>query len=105
MRLGSILFFLPILFVFDPSMLMQGTAINIIFSVSMAIFAIIIISAGFEGYMYIFGRLNKIYRILCFSSGLLILMPNLTSKYIGIGILIITTLSLILTNLKNKNKL
>ena len=105
MRLGSILFFLPILFVFDPSMLMQGTAINIIFSVSMAIFAIIIISAGFEGYMYIFGRLNKIYRILCFSSGLLILMPNLTSKYIGIGILIVTTLSLILINLKNKNKL
>jgi len=105
MRLGSILFFLPILFVFDPSMLMQGTAINIIFSVSMAIFAIIIISAGFEGYMYIFGRLNKIYRILCFSSGLLILMPNLTSKYIGVGILILTTLSLILINLKNKNKL
>ena len=105
MRLGSILFFLPILFVFDPSMLMQGTAINIIFSVSMAIFAIIIISAGFEGYMYIFGRLNKIYRILCFSSGLLILMPNLTSKYIGVGILIVTTLSLILINLKNKNKL
>jgi len=82
MRLGSILFFLPILFVFDPSMLMQGTAINIIFSVSMAIFAIIIISAGFEGYMYIFGRLNKIYRILCFSSGLLILMPNLTRLYL-----------------------
>ena len=105
MRLGSILFFLPILFVFDPSMLMQGTAINIIFSVSMAIFAIIIISAGFEGYMYIFGRLNKIYRILCSSSGLLILMPNLTSKYIGVGILIVTTLSLILINLKNKNKL
>ncbi len=105
MRLGSILFFLPILFVFDPSMLMQGTAINIIFSVSTAIFAIIIISAGFEGYMYIFGRLNKIYRILCFSSGLLILMPNLTSKYIGVGILIVTTLSLILINLKNKNKL
>ena len=105
MRLGSILFFLPILFVFDPSMLMQGTAINIIFSVSMAIFAIIIISAGFEGYIYIFGRLNKIYRILCFSSGLLILMPNLTSKYIGVGILIVTTLSLILINLKNKNKL
>ena len=105
MRLGSILFFLPILFVFDPSMLMQGTTINIIFSVSMAIFAIIIISAGFEGYMYIFGRLNKIYRILCFSSGLLILMPNLTSKYIGVGILIVTILSLILINLKNKNKL
>ena len=105
MRLGSILFFLPILFVFDPSMLMQGTAINIIFSVSMAIFAIIIISASFEGYMYIFGRLNTIYRILCFSSGLLILMPNLTSKYIGVGKLILTTLSLILINLKNKNKL
>ena len=105
MRLGSILFFLPIIFVFDPSMLMQGDAFNIIISVLVAIFAIIIISASFEGYMYIFGRLNKIYRILCFSSGLLILMPNLTSKYIGVGILIVTTLSLILINLKNKNKL
>ena len=102
MRLGSILFFLPILFVFDSSMLMQGNTTDIIMAVLIAIFAIIIISASFEGYIYKLGNINKIIRVIFFISGILILMPNLTSKYIGLIILIITTILLLLTKLKNK---
>jgi TRAP-type uncharacterized transport system fused permease subunit len=102
MRLGSILFFLPILFVFDSSMLMQGNTTNIIMAVLIAIFAIIIISASFEGYIYKLGNINKIIRVIFFISGVLILMPNLTSKYIGLIILIITTILLLLTKIKNK---
>jgi TRAP-type uncharacterized transport system fused permease subunit len=100
MRLGSILFFLPILFVFDSSMLMQGNTTNIIMAVLIAIFAIIIISASFEGYIYKLGNINKIIRVIFFISGVLILMPNLTSKYIGLIILIITTILLLLTKIK-----
>ncbi len=92
MRLGSILFFLPVLFVFDSAMLMQGSVLDILFSILIAIFAIIIISSSFEGYIYKLGYLNKAIRIMYFFSGALILLPNLTSKYIGLIILIISTL-------------
>ena len=102
MRLGSILFFLPILFVFDSSMLMQGNTIDILKAVLIAIFAIIIISSSFEGYIYKIGNINKIIRVIYFISGVLILMPNLTSKYIGLIILIVTTILLLVLKLNNK---
>tara|TARA_S200000501_G_scaffold253228_1_gene237319 strand:+ start:112 stop:363 length:252 start_codon:yes stop_codon:yes gene_type:complete len=83
-------------------MLMQGNTTDILMAVLIAIFAIIIISASFEGYIYKLGNINKIIRVIFFISGVLILMPNLTSKYIGLIILIITTILLLLTKLKNK---
>jgi TRAP transporter 4TM/12TM fusion protein len=104
MRLGSILFFLPILFVFDPAMLMQGETIKIIISFSIAVFAIIIISSAFEGYLYFFGNINNIFRILFFITGILILMPNLISKYFGFSLLMILLFILVMMKLyKRKN--
>ena len=100
MRLGSILFFLPILFVFDSSFLMQGTAVAIILSLLQAILAIVIISAAFEGHIYFFGDINKIPRIIYFLSGVLILMPLLLSKYIGFGLFAVSTLLIILLQYK-----
>ena len=102
MRLGSILFFLPVLFVFDPAMLMQGEISDVILSFTMAIFAIIIISSAFEGYIYFFGKINYLFRILYFLAGIFILIPHLISKYIGFSILIIMLLLLLFTRLYNK---
>jgi len=103
MRLGSILFFLPVLFVFDPAMLMQGDVINILASFSMAVFAIIIISSGFEGYIYFFGKINNVLRLLCFVAGILLLIPNIISKTIGFGILIVTLLLLLFIRFYRKS--
>ena len=104
MRLGSILFFLPILFIFDPAMLMQGDTIKIIISFSMAVFAIIIISSAFEGYVYFLGNINNIFRILFFITGILILMPNLISKYFGFSLLMVLLFILVMMKLyKRKN--
>ena len=102
MRLGSILFFLPVLFVFDPAMLMQGKISDVILSFTIAIFAIIVISSAFEGYIYFFGKINYLFRMLYFSAGILILIPHLISKYIGFSILIIMLLLLLFTRLYNK---
>ena len=96
MRLGSILFFLPILFVFDSAMLMNGSIIEIMISFMTAIFAIILISASFESYLYFFGLINKFYRILIFISGFLILLPIFYTKIVGLIVFFISiSLSLI----------
>ena len=102
MRLGSILFFLPVLFVFDPAMLMQGKISDVILSFTIAIFAIIVISSAFEGYIYFFGKINYLFRMLYFLAGILILIPYLISKYVGFSILIIMLLLLLFTRLYNK---
>ncbi len=102
MRLGSILFFLPILFVFDPSMLMDGTFYSILISFITAVFAIILISSSFESYMYYLGFINKYIRITMFISGFLILLPILYTKIIGLFIFLISISSLIIYKYKNK---
>ena len=102
MRLGSILFFLPILFVFDSAMLMNGSIIDIMISFLTAIFAIILISASFESYLYFFGLINKFYRILVFISGFLILLPIFYTKIIGLIIFFISINLLIIYKYKNK---
>ena len=102
MRLGSILFFLPILFVFDSAMLMNGSIIEIMISFMTAIFAIILISASFESYLYFFGLINKFYRILIFISGFLILLPIFYTKIIGLIVFFISISLLIIYKYKNK---
>ena len=102
MRLGSILFFLPILFVFDSAMLMNGSIIDIMISFLTAIFAIILISASFESYLYFFGLINKFYRILIFISGFLILLPIFYTKIIGLIVFFISISLLIIYKYKNK---
>ena len=102
MRLGSILFFLPILFVFDSAMLMNGSIIDIMISFMTAIFAIILISASFESYLYFFGLINKFYRILVFISGFLILLPIFYTKIIGLIVFFISISLLIIYKYKNK---
>ena len=102
MRLGSILFFLPILFVFDSAMLMNGSIIEIMISFMTAIFAIILISASFESYLYFFGLINKFYRVLIFISGFLILLPIFYTKIIGLIVFFISISLLIIYKYKNK---
>ena len=102
MRLGSILFFLPILFVFDSAMLMNGSIIDIMISFLTAIFAIILISASFESYLYFFGLINKFYRVLIFISGFLILLPIFYTKIIGLIVFFISISLLIIYKYKNK---
>ena len=102
MRLGAILFFLPILFVFDSAMLMNGSIIEIMISFMTAIFAIILISASFESYLYFFGLINKFYRILIFISGFLILLPIFYTKIIGLIVFFISISLLIIYKYKNK---
>ena len=102
MRLGSILFFLPILFVFDSAMLMNGSIIDIMISFLTAIFAIILISASFESYLYFFGLINKFYRVLIFISGFLILLPIFYTKIVGLIVFFISISLLIIYKYKNK---
>ncbi len=63
MRLGSIKFILPFIIVLTPSLIMRGEPDAIIVSISACVVAVMLMSAGFEGYLYGVGALQWPSRI------------------------------------------
>ena len=63
MRLGSIKFILPFIIVLTPSLIMRGEPGDILVSISACAIAVLLMSAGFEGYLYAVGKLQWPSRI------------------------------------------
>lgn len=63
MRLGSIKFILPFIIVLTPSLIMRGEPDAIMVSISACVVAVMLMSAGFEGYLYGVGILQWPSRI------------------------------------------
>jgi len=63
MRLGSIKFILPFIIVMTPSLIMRGETDAILISIAACVMAVILMSAGFEGYLYGVGNLKWPSRI------------------------------------------
>ncbi|MDP6688771.1 MAG: TRAP transporter fused permease subunit, partial [Alphaproteobacteria bacterium] len=63
MRLGSIKFILPFIIVLTPSLIMRGEPDAILISISACAIAVLLMSAGFEGYLYGVGKLQWPSRI------------------------------------------
>ena len=84
-RLGIVLYFIPIFFLFEPALILQGplhlTAIWLVFN----ILAIVVIAGGSEGFLPGFGRLRAWARPVLFVAGLLIGFPEWVSTAVGLG--------------------
>jgi TRAP-type uncharacterized transport system fused permease subunit len=58
MRLGTIIYFIPFFFVFNPALLLQGAPGEIIVVLLTALLGIMLTSAGLQGYLIGAGRLG-----------------------------------------------
>jgi TRAP transporter 4TM/12TM fusion protein len=58
MRLGTIIYFIPFFFVFNPALLLVGSAGEIIVVLVTALAGIVLVSAGLQGYLIGLGRLS-----------------------------------------------
>jgi TRAP transporter 4TM/12TM fusion protein len=92
MRLGSVLFLLPFMFVLNPALIMQGDWGPIIQAAATAVTAMWVLASALEGYLYRVGILTWPTRILLFVTGCLFLFPGLKTDLIGIGLLLVTYL-------------
>lgn len=91
-RLGSVLFILPFMFVVNPALIMQGGWGPIIQAAATAITAMWVLASAFEGYLYRVGILTWPARILLFATGGLFLFPGLKTDLTGIALLLLTYL-------------
>jgi len=91
MRLGTITYFLPFFFLFNPALIAQGNIIDIVWVVGTAMVGIIIVSGVLEGYMWGIGDMGWVVRILYFASGFLLLVPNASTDIYG-GVILIAAI-------------
>ena len=83
-RLGIVLYFIPIFFLFEPALILQGPWHRTVIWVLMNLAAIVVIAGASEGYLYRLGMLRGWARGVLFVAGLLIGFPEWISTAVGL---------------------
>ena len=86
-RLGVVIYFIPIFFLFEPSLILQGPLWRTAIWVPLNIGAIVVIAGASEGYLWKFGLLRPWARAALFVGGLLIGFPSWQSTIAGLAVL------------------
>jgi TRAP transporter 4TM/12TM fusion protein len=82
-KLCFVAFFIPFVFIYDNSLLMQGEWQRVIFELTTAMVGVIAISAAFQGWFFM--KIGFILRAPLFVVALLLITPGLTSNLIGLA--------------------
>jgi len=90
MRLGAVLFIIPFLFVVHPALIFQGTGAEISLNIAQALIGAVLLSAGFEGWIFKIGRLLKIQQVALIVSALLFLYPSVILSVVGLMLSVAT---------------
>ncbi len=83
MRLGSVLFILPFMFVLNPALIMQGEWSVIAQAAITATAAMWILASSLEGYLYKVGAIGWPIRVLLFVAGMGLVLPGSFTDIIG----------------------
>ena len=89
MRLGMVNFFLPFLFVLNPSLILIGHPIAILHDVTTAIVAIWLLASATEGWLYRAGAIGWPLRIPLLVAAAGLLKPGLMSDLVGLVIIVV----------------
>lgn len=87
MRLGSVLFVLPFLFVLNPALILQGPLVEILVSSATAIVAVWLLAAAAEGYLARVGAVGWPIRLALLVPAALMIVPEKFSDAAGIAVL------------------
>ncbi len=99
LRLGAVLFFIPIFFVLQPALIMHGSPIDIVYHTALAALGIFLLTSGLEGYILVLGILNLLSRVGLMIAGLLIAFPDTYCTIAGLTLALIT---IFLTRLRSR---
>lgn len=83
-RLGIVIFLVPLMFAYAPELMLIGTLGNIAIAVTTAVIGVLLLSSGIEGYL--FRPTNWLIRITLLAGGLAMMIPVMTSDIIGIAL-------------------
>lgn len=89
-KLGVGKFLLPLAFVLEPGLLLNGSIGEIAFATLTALLGCIALSAGVRGVA--FGEANPIQRLALIAGGILAILPGITQFLIGMGLIALSLL-------------
>ena len=79
MRLGSITFVLPFILVLTPALILRGEPFDVVVIISACSAAVVLMAAGFEGYLYGVGKIGIPMRVLVLFGAAGLLYPDYRS--------------------------
>jgi TRAP transporter 4TM/12TM fusion protein len=82
MKLGIVAFVVPYMFAYAPSLLLQGSATEVIIALVPALVGTFLIAVGVQGYSLT--RHGAVERLLAFGGGLLLVKPGLWTDVLGL---------------------
>ena len=88
MRLGSVLFILPFMFVLNPALIMQGEWPEIIQAAITGTIAMWILASSLEAHLYKVGIIGWPIRILLFIAGMGLVLPGTLTDLIGAALVV-----------------
>ncbi|MEE9911975.1 MAG: TRAP transporter fused permease subunit [Deltaproteobacteria bacterium] len=86
MRLGIVIYFVPLFFVYQPAMVLQGNLFPLIYILPTCIAGIALIAGGAEGYLIGVGPVQRWARIPLVIAGFLLSFPTMTMTLIGLAV-------------------
>ena len=90
MRLGTPLFILPFVFVYEPALLLQGgDVVAIVMAISTAIAALVALSCALEGYVYGVGRIYRFERLIVGIGAIGLMVPDRYFELAGVAVLLL----------------
>lgn len=87
MRLASVAFIIPFMFVYQPALLLASSFTEIILAVLTSIIGVSAFSVGLEGWLFM--RVGLVYRLFLILSGLLLIYPGILTDIAGMGLLVL----------------
>ncbi|GAA3989347.1 TRAP transporter permease [Comamonas faecalis] len=84
LRIGCLLLLLPVMFVLQPALIMDGAPLVVLQSAVTAIVAVALLSGAFEGYLWWVGVLAPWARIALGVAGLLLFIPEGVTDVVGL---------------------
>jgi TRAP transporter 4TM/12TM fusion protein len=91
-RMGFVIYIIPFFFIFNPSLILQGSLIETLYLVAFCLVGLTIFAFGLEGYIYRVGRINLLERLLMIFAGFLIAFPNTKSTIAGVIIALVAAI-------------
>jgi TRAP transporter 4TM/12TM fusion protein len=100
-RLGSVIYFVPFFFVYNPALILQGPILEGIYLFLLCLVGVALISWGLEGYMLKVGKVAMWARPLLIIGGFLIAFPEWGTTIVG-GILSLIVIAVLWVEKRKK---
>jgi TRAP-type uncharacterized transport system fused permease subunit len=117
-RLGAVKYFIPVFFVLNPSLILQGLPWEVLYSVFTAIIGVFLLASSLEGYLLGFGGMKMheaagkllrylllLFRIGIFVAGFLIAVPESKTDYVGALIAVPLIILMLCVKWRRKKKI